>query len=206
MTIFWLILDPSRMWQLVILICPVPHLSKNCPKSYRHLLSRDTLVDPLPPPCDVWCPLIIFSRLFQILLREVPNPLRSRHRGSTFGDNFINILRTKFLYKCHFGSIFYVHVTSEKLPKQHSYKNLYVKCWWNWRQLLVGKNDRRVSPTQSLELYHSMKALEKEVDMVSISLHQTFYCFKKMDCVMLGPGRDIEAKKLTPKCKLALTD
>jgi len=26
------------------------------------------------------------------------------------------------------------YITREKLPKQHSYKNLYVKCWWNWLQ------------------------------------------------------------------------
>jgi len=40
----------------------------------------------------------------------------------TPGVNFINILCMIFLYKCHFGSFFYVHVTREKLPKQHSYK------------------------------------------------------------------------------------
>jgi hypothetical protein len=38
------------------------------------------------------------------------------------GVNFIKILRTNFSYQCCFGSFFYVHVTREKLPKQHSYK------------------------------------------------------------------------------------
>ncbi len=33
------------------------------------------------------------------------------------GVNFINILRANFLYKRHFGSFFYVHITREKLPK-----------------------------------------------------------------------------------------
>jgi len=46
--------------------------------------------------------------------------------------NFINILRTNFLYKRHFGSFFYVYVTREKLLKQHSYKKINIKCWWNW--------------------------------------------------------------------------
>ncbi len=36
------------------------------------------------------------------------------------GVNFIDILRTNFLYKHRFGSFFYVHVTREKLPKQRS--------------------------------------------------------------------------------------
>jgi hypothetical protein len=42
--------------------------------------------------------------------------------------NFINILRTNFLYKHHLGSFFNVHVTREKLLKQCSYKKLHVKC------------------------------------------------------------------------------
>jgi len=37
------------------------------------------------------------------------------------GVNFIYLLEI-FLYKCHFGSFFYVHVTREKLPKQCSYE------------------------------------------------------------------------------------
>jgi hypothetical protein len=45
----------------------------------------------------------------------------------TTGVNFINILHKKFLYECRFGSFFYVHVTSEKLPKQHSYKKFVRK-------------------------------------------------------------------------------
>ncbi len=36
--------------------------------------------------------------------------------------NFINFLRTHFLYKHCFGSFFYIHVCREKLPKQHLYK------------------------------------------------------------------------------------
>jgi len=35
--------------------------------------------------------------------------------------NFINILRTNFLYICCFGSFLYVQVTRKKLPNQHSY-------------------------------------------------------------------------------------
>jgi len=40
----------------------------------------------------------------------------------TPGLNFINILRTIFLYESCFGSFFYVHVTRGKLPKRRSYK------------------------------------------------------------------------------------
>jgi len=41
--------------------------------------------------------------------------------------NFINILCTNFLYERCFDSLdslFYVHVTTEKLPKRHSYKKI----------------------------------------------------------------------------------
>jgi len=41
--------------------------------------------------------------------------------------NFINILRTNFLYECRFGSFFYVHVTREKLPKRCSYEKFACK-------------------------------------------------------------------------------
>jgi len=43
------------------------------------------------------------------------------------GVNFINILRTNFLYERLFGSFFYVHVTREKLPKQHLDKKFLIK-------------------------------------------------------------------------------
>jgi len=38
------------------------------------------------------------------------------------GLNFINIKLTNFLYKCCFGSFYYIHVTRKKLPKWRSYK------------------------------------------------------------------------------------
>ncbi len=41
---------------------------------------------------------------------------------STPGVNFINVKPTNFLYKRHFGSFYYVHVTRKKLPKQRSYE------------------------------------------------------------------------------------
>jgi len=41
--------------------------------------------------------------------------------------NFINILRTNFLYECCFGSFFYVHVTRKKLQKQRSCKKFVRK-------------------------------------------------------------------------------
>jgi len=36
--------------------------------------------------------------------------------------NFINVMRTNFLYERRFGSFFYVYVTREKLLKQRSYE------------------------------------------------------------------------------------
>jgi len=38
------------------------------------------------------------------------------------GVNFINNICVRFLYKRRFGSLYYVHVTREKLPKQRSYE------------------------------------------------------------------------------------
>ncbi len=38
------------------------------------------------------------------------------------GVNLINVPRAHFLYECHFGSFFYVHVIREKLPKQFLYQ------------------------------------------------------------------------------------
>ena len=49
----------------------------------------------------------------------------------TSGVNFINVKRTNFSYKCHFGSFYNVHVTIEKLLKWCSYKN-FVRLTWNW--------------------------------------------------------------------------
>jgi len=43
------------------------------------------------------------------------------------GVNFINILRTNFSYKRHFGSFFYVHVTRENLPKQRLHEKFVCK-------------------------------------------------------------------------------
>jgi len=39
-----------------------------------------------------------------------------------YGVNFINVKRTNFLYKRHFGSFNYVHVTRKKLSKQRLYE------------------------------------------------------------------------------------
>jgi len=43
-------------------------------------------------------------------------------RGTPPVVNFINIKRTNFSYKLHFGSFYYLHVTRKKLPKQCLYK------------------------------------------------------------------------------------
>jgi len=40
------------------------------------------------------------------------------------GLNFINILRTNFLYERHFGSFYYIHVTRKKLPKWRSFEKI----------------------------------------------------------------------------------
>ncbi len=50
-----------------------------------------------------------------------------RPRLRLSGVNFINVKRANFLYECHFGSFFYVHVTKKKLPKQRSYKKFVCK-------------------------------------------------------------------------------
>ncbi len=42
-------------------------------------------------------------------------------------SNFIDILQTNFSYERCFGSFFYVHVTSKKLPKQHLYEKFVLK-------------------------------------------------------------------------------
>jgi len=41
--------------------------------------------------------------------------------------NFIIILCTNFWYEHRFGSFFYIHVTREKLRKQHLYKKFACK-------------------------------------------------------------------------------
>ncbi len=50
--------------------------------------------------------------------------------------NFINIIRTNFLYEHSFDSFFYIHVTRKKLPKQHSYEKfvriMLMKLTPNW--------------------------------------------------------------------------
>ncbi len=43
------------------------------------------------------------------------------------GVNFFNVNRSNFLYQCHFGSFYYIHVTREKLVKQHLYKKFVCK-------------------------------------------------------------------------------
>ena len=41
----------------------------------------------------------------------------------------------EFFVRKFFSSVFYLHVTREKLPKKNfCTKNLREKCWWNWQQ------------------------------------------------------------------------
>ncbi len=51
---------------------------------------------------------------------------RIRRLDETFitreGVNFINVNHANFLYEHRFRSFYYVHITREKLPKQHLYK------------------------------------------------------------------------------------
>jgi len=54
------------------------------------------------------------------------------------GVNFINILRTNFLFEGRFGSFFYVHVTREKLPNQRSYEKVVRKMLM---KLTIGENN-----------------------------------------------------------------
>jgi len=51
--------------------------------------------------------------------------------------NFINVLNSSFLYKHHFGSFFYVHVTREKLPKRRSYKKCAQKTFMKLTPVLL---------------------------------------------------------------------
>ncbi len=48
-------------------------------------------------------------------------------RVMSAGVNFINILRTKLKYEHLFGSFFHIHVTREKLRKQHMYEKFVCK-------------------------------------------------------------------------------
>jgi len=64
---------------------------------------------------NIWPLYVSKSRIEQILTYICP------------GVNFINILRSNFLYKHCFGSFFYVHVTREKLLKQRSYEKFIHK-------------------------------------------------------------------------------
>jgi len=67
--------------------------------------------------------LHVLLEFLEHLIRQHPaaGPMHS-------GINFINILRKKILYECHFGSFFYVQVTREKLPKQCLYEKIVHKC------------------------------------------------------------------------------
>ncbi len=53
------------------------------------------------------------------------------------GVNFINVLGTNFSYERHFGSLFYVLVTREKLPKQISYKKFSNKTLMKLTPILL---------------------------------------------------------------------
>ncbi len=54
--------------------------------------------------------------------------------------NFINILRTNFFVRTSFLQFFYVHVTREKLPKQHSYEKFVCKMLMKLTKVDVVKN------------------------------------------------------------------
>jgi len=51
----------------------------------------------------------------------------------TAGINFINVLRTNFLYECHFSTYF---LALSKICT----KNTRVKRWWNWPQVSISSN------------------------------------------------------------------
>jgi len=77
------------------------------------------------------------------------------------GVNFIKVKRTNFLYKRHFSSFYYIHITREKLPKQRSFE----KFAWNWLQEGgIMENSRRGSTGATLSMGAKLnlnKALSK---------------------------------------------
>jgi len=69
------------------------------------------------------------------------------------GVNLINIFCTNFLYKRHFISFFYVHVTKEKLQKQHAYKKIVRKMLMKLTTKALhgrddGKHQKLIFPTK----------------------------------------------------------
>ena len=62
------------------------------------------------------------------------------------GVNFINIIPVILSYEHHFSSFFLVSCTWKNDVRM---KNLYVKCWWNWRQVVFS---RTVSALSQIDL------------------------------------------------------
>jgi len=62
-------------------------------------------------------------------------------------DNLINVLRSTFLYKSHFGGFFLVTFWRKTHFRT---KKLHIKCWWNWH-LLIGMSSA-VSPSLVVEM------------------------------------------------------
>jgi len=67
-------------------------------------------------PCNAELRLVpqinsAFGEVFNILIGKCAS-----------GVNVINVKNINFLYECHFGSFYYIHVTRKKLPKQRLYE------------------------------------------------------------------------------------
>ncbi len=83
--------------------------------------------------------MIVHSNLLIRDIENVVDPFPHLQKSEIFEQqkcfpvvNFINILRTIFLYECHFGSFSLVTCTWKKLPKRHLYELLVRKIrTWN---------------------------------------------------------------------------
>ncbi len=98
------------------------------------------------------------------------------------GVNFINILHTNCSYECHFSSFFYIHVTREKLPKQHSYKKFIRKMLM---KLIMGqqqtsaraKHQTTITKVTQFKFVKKLwNALSKKSNLVQKNIFLQFYC------------------------------
>jgi len=81
---------------------------------------------------------------------------------STPGVNYINILRSNFLYERLFSSFFYVHVTREKLPKQRSYEKFVCKMLMKLTPASQDYDDGEFHPTPSAHFERARQEFESQ--------------------------------------------
>ncbi len=95
----------------------------------------------------------------------IDSPMQTTITSNPPGVNFINILRMKFLYERRFGSFSYVHVTREKLPKQHWYEKFVCKMLMKLTTVVPPKPAaRRALSTLALKTTNEMSLYRETND------------------------------------------